>query len=340
MFLLPLPGVSSQVRTGGQRAVWGFVIVLFGLLVGFRFWVGGDWYNYLQRFELILYYSFSEILSRDDPAYYVLNWLVADAGWSIVWVNAACSIFIMAGVHSFCRNQPLPWLALLVAVPYMIVVVCMGYSRQATALGFVLIGLTALGKQQTRQFMLWVLIGALFHKTAVLMLPIAALAATKNRVWTFIWASVVAASGAYFLIFDYSEALWDNYVENEYAFASQGAQIRVFMNAVPSVLLLLFRKRIFYDTAERKLWLWLSFFSLTCIMGLGISPTAIDRIALYFIPIQIFAFSRLPYLTRDRANFSLIVAAVVAYYALVQFVWLNFATHARFWLPYQNFIFI
>jgi hypothetical protein len=26
---------------------------------------------------------------------------------------------------------------------------------------------------------------------------------------------------------------------------------------------------------------------------------------------------------------------VVAYCALVEFVWLNFANHAKFWIPYQ-----
>ncbi|MGE3977182.1 MAG: hypothetical protein AB7F94_06285 [Nitrospira sp.] len=30
-----------------------------------------------------------------------------------------------------------------------------------------------------------------------------------------------------------------------------------------------------------------------------------------------------------------IVVAVVAYYALVQFVWLNYASHSQYWIPYQ-----
>lgn len=30
-----------------------------------------------------------------------------------------------------------------------------------------------------------------------------------------------------------------------------------------------------------------------------------------------------------------IVVAVVAYYALVQFVWLNYASHSKYWVPYQ-----
>ena len=112
------------------------------------------------------------------------------------------------------------------------------------------------------------------------------------------------------------------------------------MNTVPSLLLLLFRDRIFYDNVERKLWLWMAIFSLSCIFGLSISATATDRLALYFIPLQLFAFSRLPFLTKNRGVFNFVIMAVVAYYALVMFVWLNFSANSRFWLPYKISFFI
>ncbi|MFT6046642.1 MAG: hypothetical protein ACI9WC_002349 [Arenicella sp.] len=339
MFLVPLIGVSGKVQTGGQRVMWAISIFMLVIIIGFRFEVGGDWGNYLRHFDNILYLSFSEVIQRGDPAYYALNWIVADAGWSMVWVNAFCAILVVFGIHVFCREQPLPWLALLVAVPYLIIVVSMGYSRQAAALGLVLVGLTALGKQDTRKFVFWVLLGALFHKSAVILLPIAGLSATRHRIWTLLWVASVSVMGAYLLVSDDVASLWLNYVTDEYAFASQGAAIRVLMNTVPSVLLILFRKRIFYDDVERRLWLCMSLLSLLCIIGLSYSPTAIDRLALYFIPIQLFAFSRIPYLATDRSTFNVIIAGVVFYYALVLFVWLNFATHAFAWLPYKIYIF-
>ncbi|MFT5258930.1 MAG: hypothetical protein ACI9J2_000883 [Saprospiraceae bacterium] len=339
MFLVPVLGVRGQVRTGYQGLVWMLCMLAFALLIGFRYEIGGDWGNYLRHFDNILYWSFSEVLQRGDPAYYAINWLVANAGWSVVWVNLVCAIFIVIGLNSFCRNQPLPWLALLVAVPYLIIVVSMGYSRQAAALGMVLVGLTALGRNQVIKFVFYIFLGALFHKSAVILLPIAALAATRNRIWTFVWIMVVSIVGAYMLVSEEIDVWWVNYVIDEYAFASQGATVRVLMNAVPSVLLFVFRKQIFYDNVERKLWLWLAFFSLLCILGLSYSATAIDRLSLYFIPIQLFAFSRIPFLAADRASFKLIMWSVVIYYGLVMFVWLNFAIHARHWLPYKFSLF-
>ncbi len=45
----------------------------------------------------------------------------------------------MSGLVQFCRKQPLPWLALAVAAPFIIIVVGMGYTRQSVALGFILL---------------------------------------------------------------------------------------------------------------------------------------------------------------------------------------------------------
>jgi len=128
-------------------------------------------------------------------------------------------------------------------------------------------------------------------------------------------------------------------VVDEYAQASQGGAIRVFMNAVPAVILLIFRRQLFYNDKERKLWLWIAILSLSTLPMLSISATGVDRVALYFIPLQMFVFARLPFVATTRNNFQSLIYGTVVYYALVQFVWLNYAANASFWLPYQSFLF-
>ena len=61
------------------------------------------------------------------------------------------------------------------------------------------------------------------------------------------------------------------------------------------------------------------------------SSTAVDRLALYIMPLQIAVLSRLPLILGRRLG----VLIVVLYSVAIEFVWLNFATHARFWIPYQ-----
>jgi len=334
-FLLPTLAVLSTQKLSprSQEAVWLLALLFFALAIGLRHQVGGDWGAYLRYLETASLMRFHEAITASDPGYYLLNWLVAQAGGNIYWVNFLCGLILMIGLVSFARRQPLPWLALLVAVPYLIMVVGMGYTRQAVALGFMLLGLVALGDGRSRWFLFWVLLGASFHKSAVLLLPMAGLAASQQRSVTLAWAAFASLIGGYIFLFDSVDTLWTNYVEADYQ--SQGGLIRVLMNAVPAAIFMLWQRRLDLSEDEHRLWWWMSLFALLCIPLVLMSSTATDRVALYLIPLQVFVFARLHRIARDRFWRSLIVLAVIAYYALVQAVWLFFAAHAFAWLPYQ-----
>ena len=69
------------------------------------------------------------------------------------------------------------------------------------------------------------------------------------------------------------------------------------------------------------------------------SSTAVDRMALYLVPLQLFVLSRVPdALGRDPTVRRLLTLGIVAYCGAVEFVWLNFADHAENWVPYRSFI--
>lgn len=335
MFLIPVWATlqPARLKPGQSRAMLACVGVTFAVMMGLRYQVGGDWGQYGRLFAQVSRLDFAGAVGRGDPGYYGLGWLIAQAGGGISVLNLICAAVMMWGTVTFCRAQPNPWLALLVAVPYMLVVVGMGYSRQAVALGFALLGLVALGNGRARAFVIWVAIGATFHKSAVLLLPIAALAFSRNRFQTSILVGSTTLLLYYLLLRDSSEALWQNYVEADYQ--SDGGLIRVIMNALPAALLILFRKRLLPDNKERKLWLWIAMFSLLCLPLVGLASTAVDRVALYLIPIQLFVFARIPRLATTVKTRTQLVVAIVAYYAGVLFVWLNFAANASYWLPYK-----
>jgi hypothetical protein len=313
--------------------MWFAVGLLFALMMGFRHEVGGDWGQYNRIFLEISRGSLGDALGRGDPGYYGLNWLVANAGWDIHYVNLVCAAIMMWGTVAFCRAQYSPWLALLTAVPYMLIVVGMGYSRQAVALGFCLLGLVALGNRNVRSFIIWVAIGAAFHKSAVLLLPIAALAASRNRFLTVCLVGITTVLLYYILLKDSSEALWANYVGADYQ--SQGGLIRVVMNVVPAMVFLIYRKRLAPDAAERKLWVVVSVIALACLPLVQISSTAVDRVALYLIPLQLFVFPRIPRLAPTALKRTPLVLGVVVYFATVQFIWLNYSENALYWVPYK-----
>ena len=335
MFLIAAWGVlvPRRLPVGQAKVVWWLVGLLFALMIGLRHEVGGDWFNYLPHFVRASQMSFAEAAAMGDPGHYLLNRWVAGMGGNIYTVNLIYAAVLMWGTVVFCRRQPNPWLALLAAVPYMLIVVGMGYTRQSVALGLALLGLVALGEHRIRTFVICIAVGALFHKSAVLLLPIAMLAASRNRVLTSVMVMFCMGLMYYLLLMDSADDMWTNYVEAD--MQSSGGPIRVLMNAVPAVLIWMYRKRLVPDLQERKLWLWMAVFSLLCLPLVLVSSTAVDRVALYLIPLQLFVFARVPRLATTTRVRTLVVLGIVGYYAAVQFVWLNFATHAKYWVPYQ-----
>ena len=335
LFLIPAFAVLQPARLPKQQVTfaWVAVGVLFTLMMGLRHEVGGDWINYLPQFDDAQRLTLLEVVGKTDPGYVLINWLVGWSGGSIYGVNLVCAAVTMWGTIAFCRRQPNPWLALAIAVPYMLIVVGMGYTRQGVALGFALLGLCALGRGQVLKFIVWVAIGATVHKSAVLLLPIAALATSRNRILTVALVGLSTALMYYLLVADQSERLWVNYVDQQ--LQSEGGFIRVMMNVVPAVLLIIFRKRLVSDPHERTLWVWIALFAMACLPLVGLASTAVDRVALYFIPLQLFVFARIPTLASTVQTRTSLTVGVLAYYALVQFVWLNFATHAYGWVPYK-----
>jgi hypothetical protein len=312
--------------------------VFIALMVGLRFEVGGDWVTYEDILLMTGYSEFWSVVQEPDPGYGVLNWFAAQLGWQIWFVNLVCGGIFSWGLIKFARQQPNPWLAVLVAVPYLIIVVAMGYTRQGVAIGFILAGLAGIERSSLVRFAVYVAFAALFHKSAVVVLPLVALAATQRRI-IIVPALLGTALLLYYLFLDAAvDSLMTNYVEAEYQ--SEGAAVRVAMNVPPALIFLLFHKRFQLSEQTRKIWRNFALASLFALILLGLTTatTAVDRIALYLIPLQMFVLSRMPvaFGTRGGTN-GMLVAFVIAYSATIQMVWLNYATHASAWLPYQVF---
>lgn len=345
LFLVPAFAALSERSRGGLLRSrfdlpWLLIWSLLTVLVGLRYKVGGDWGSYERIFRFSSYLTFDDALLRNDPGYILLNWFAAKAGFDIALVNVVCAAVFAWGLVAFAREQPRPWLAIAVAVPYLVTVVAMGYSRQGVAIGFAMLALTGLGANSTVRFVIWIGIAALFHKTAVLLLPIAILSTTESRLWTFLWVGCIGLLLYYLLLAESVDELIENYVVAGYQ--SEGAAIRVTMNALPAAVFLLYRRHFRLKGAELKLWTYISLGALGFVVLLFVLPssTAVDRMALYLIPVQIFVLSRLPlaWQAAYRAG-ETVKVGVIIYSALVLFVWLNFAAHARYWLPYQTVLF-
>jgi len=323
------------------RPDWGFGSWLFWLflvlLIGLRHEVGGDWGSYLNRYDYSAGRNFLQILTWSDPSYVMINWLSYQVGLGIVGVNLISGAIFAAGLITFSRTLQRPWLALTVAVPYMVIVVAMGYVRQGVALGLVMAGLAALQRGSVIRYFLLVLIGASFHKSAVVMLPLAGLAFGRMRVGLLILAGLVSFAGFYWFLQDSIGSLGQNYLESEYT--SSGALVRLSMSLMPALFFLLYRDIFELNFIQRRIWFWISIAVLVLFSAYFFIPssTAIDRLAIYLMPIQIVVFSSLPDILNERLGVkrSAWLVFVIVYYASVQFVWIVFSDNAHLWLPYR-----
>jgi hypothetical protein len=82
----------------------------------------------------------------------------------------------------------------------------------------------------------------------------------------------------------------------------------------------------------------MSFGALAFVLLLYVSPpsTAVERVALFWIPLQLFVRSRIPdAMGRPGTANAVWVYALVAFNAVMYFVWLFFVTNALYCLPCQ-----
>jgi len=321
-----------------QSWLIGIVLTLF---IGLRHEVGGDWFNYIPYLTRAEGLSLMEVFAWGDPGYNALNWLFASYSWGIYGVNLVSAAIFSAGLVWFCRTQPRPWLALCIAIPYLVIVVAMGYSRQGVAIGLMMPGLLALERGRLRPFLLSMAAAATFHSTALVMLAFVVPAVPGRslamRAFRLLLLLIVGVALVQTFLSARVDGLIGGYIEAEYQ--SEGAAIRVAMNSLPGVLLLFLPKRFALTLQQLRLWRALALTALGCVVALVLLPsnsTAVDRIALYIIPLQMVVGSRIPGTQMFGLTSAQLLMSVLGYCLSVEFVWLNFATHASLWLPYAN----
>lgn len=338
LFIYFAAGALIERDFDGRRTTRSIALtigaVIIALMIGLRFRVGGDWTTYRWQFAFSGRTSAHRMIDLfGDPAYSLLSWTVAHLGGTIWQLNLVSGTIFSWGLLRFSRAQANPWLAMTMAIPYLVVVVAMGYSRQAVAIGILMAGIAAIiNGGSTLRFAAYVALAALFHKTAVMALPLVVFAQPRNRL-----VNLLAGLALSYLFYDLflSESmnvLYRNYIKAEYS--SQGAAIRVVLNVIPAVLYLLNRRNFGFAPVESKLWFC---FSLAALLFLGLliaspSSTAVDRMALYIIPIQMAVWSRVPMAYKLHMVGRV---ATVVFAAAVLFTWLNFAVHSIAWVPYR-----
>lgn len=335
----PVLANSRALPRARAGFLWLVVALALVTIIGLRWETGGDWGSYDRMVQSALWTEDRYGL-LGDPGFRALTVLAAQSAYGMLVVTFVSAVVVTVGLLRFCLAQPRPWLCLAVAVPYFVVVMGMGYIRQGMAVSLLLIALIAVQNGSVTRFIGWVLAAAMFHSTALIFLPLALFMARVHpfaRLMLLIGAAIVlglAATG------ERTGLLLTNYVDQE--MTSSGAVVRLAMTALPGAILLYWRARFDLAPSERWIWMMLSAAGIAALALVLVFPTstAIDRIGLYLLPLQLFVYSRLPdALAGDDRTARVLATAVIALYAAAFFVWLNYAVNVEYWLPYRFFLF-
>lgn len=307
--------------------------------IGLRYEVGADWSSYVIIFESTKFISLDQLVEgRGDPGFYLLVWLTHKVGYEIWALNLVCAVIFVVGLVAFSKRTPNPWLSLAIAFPYLVIVVAMSGMRQATAIGFYFLALNAFSGRRLGAAVVWTCVASMFHASAIIMLGVAALSFTRNRL-KMAGILIVTAAVGYFALRTSFGVYVDRYSQN---IQSSGTIFRLIMNFVPAIIFLKYRSKFRLDSHEEKFWRNLSYFSILSILLLFVVPssTAIDRMSLYLIPLQCFVLSGSALLFGDgRREKKIVTVGVLTYLGTAMFVFLNFSATNFAWNNYQFYPF-
>ena len=344
-----LPALLSLRRASGTSALLAsFLLIVF---IGLRYQTGGDWWNYyssvLQAYGVPLREFF--LVQRNEPLYGLLNWFGANQFGGLLLVNSVCASIFSFSLLRFCRAQPYPWIALTLSIPYLVIVVAMGYTRQSVAIGFEMLALLAIQSGQNLRFTMLILIGSLFHRPVLALFALAAFSSQSffislpYRITQLVKFLLVAIAGFGFYSANSSElqSFILGYQSDYSDYSPQGAILRIGLTAVFSIVFLLNKKSFLLSDEENKIWTGLNLFAMLSVLALllGFLPTLVDRMALYLLPIQLFVGSRLPGSHIFGINGRDWRVLLTLFSFLFLYIWFNFANNSWAWLPYDNILF-
>ena len=84
----------------------------------------------------------------------------------------------------------------------------------------------------------------------------------------------------------------------------------------------------------------MSVVSFFAIFFVQFSSTFVDRMIIYFSPVQIYVWSRIAFMSRNSKFEIYINGSIISFYALMYFVWMMFSEYTwGNWIPYRiNFL--
>ena len=313
-----------------------FLFVL-SVFIGLRHEVGGDWDIYLNDFEFnIQFFNIKNFSYVRDFGYELFSYICFNLGIGIYGLNFILSILFIYSLNKFANLfKDNYWLIILISFPYLIVVVSMGYTRQATAVSLVLLSICSLSNNKLYSFIFYAFVAILFHKSSIIMIPLIFITHLKLN-YINILLFIILAIFSSLIIYPEFARISSGYLSEQSKYISKGVYYRIFLNILAGILFLIFYKYLKINKRLDRLIILIFIINLLLLFTIQNYSTLVDRIIIYFTFIQLIVFSRLYLIKKNyKIFFNLFVISI---YFCVFLVWLHFSIHSYAWIPYKNIL--
>ena len=340
LVMLALPAIFALASPKRAGLLLLLVALIYWLMIGFRFRVGMDWYNYANLYLYEQRIPWADIPARREPAFVLLNRVGGWVGGGPILVDVISAAVFMAGLYAVARRCREPMLAIVVATPMLVVGLAMSGIRQAIALGIIFVLFARWERHGTLARTLFVFLASLFHFSAIFVLIYVALASRAQPVIKAVGLLVVGAILLFMARYKLEavEAYSRLYVGAEQKLSAPGAIVQIAPIAFAGLLYLLVRRAWVRVNGDNPLDRTLAWSPLLIAPLVPFTSVGAYRFALYFWPFAMGVWAGAPALIESGTGrlFYRGVVLVVAFAMLVG--WLLFANNSFAWLPYQSWL--
>lgn len=323
--LLFFAGTTPAVRPY-EKAILLFACFTTWIIVAFSQSVGPDYESYKFMYERL-----NENFYKQEVLFRLFGYFFRNLNLSYSWFYCGIvSLYLFFISYSFFKYRNFTALNFLIffVMPYGLIEGGFNYIRQNVALGLFYFSLIALSERKPGRYFLLNFVGALFHKSAFVLLPLYFVLANKWKSKTCILIFLISLGTTLLLAIPGIKNLLTSlmsmmpYYGSTYVAFKDGAFIQglsmkgvasYIYQMIPLLLLTYYKERIIYTKLENILFniTFLSLITLTLAVELRIFL----RLEYYFVFAKVFTIPLLLRLCKNKRSRTL--------WFLVLFSWIS-----------------
>lgn len=338
LLIVPIAAMASvSTASRPDKVAWAMAFSTILIFVGLRHHVGMDWNNYLIMIQHVNIKGFWDAINVPEPSYALLLWVSGRMQLGIYGAYFVGTLIFAAGLFKYAKTTPAPWMALLVAIPFPVIVISMAAARQTVAMGVMLWLVADWDKSSVTKRIALILFASTFHTSALVFLVFVFLDIKYHWAIKVLGSIIVGAVAIYYFEStgraDYYDSVYGSGQSS--ATHSSGAIFHVLLNGGPALVAFFSTSRIRAKLFPNVLHRNMAIAAVLLIPLSFVTSAASGRLTLYLFPVSMWFFATLPGLFAN-ADRPLIRGLLASCFVGLLAFWLNFGNSATAHKNYQN----